>query len=286
MIYTLLDCDHLLALLAPCRWASGVESNVRDIIESGHVYITDHFASLIASDGFLSLGQGQSWNISRLENILLRSASLLTADQACRSYQRVTRLDTVLKSRISHTSRIDKSMFMSDYDMEINGDDDDEELDWNPDFIRLVNEILTAVEQCLVRQCSRAMKCNQWQRMDAELQQKVQKLACLTEPAERRAPSSRQKVSFVLVKCALCYIQVSFSILFFFFFQPASFNSSSVQSNRAHDLYQVKMAIQAHTKRSQVGYTTSKSQANVQTLAKVRESKPAIEAGNIKLLYQ
>lgn len=199
MIYTLLDCDHLLALLAPCRWASGVESNVRDIIDSGHVYVTDHFASLIASDGFLSLGQGQSWNISRLENMLLRSASSLTVDQACRSYQRVTRLDTVLKAKInkSHMSRIDKSMFMSDYDMEINGDEDDEELDWNPDFIRLVSEILTAVEQCLVRQCSRAMKCNQWQRLDPELQQKVQKLACLTEPAERRIQSARPKVCFL-----------------------------------------------------------------------------------------
>lgn len=197
VIYTLLDCDHLLALLAPCRWASGVESNVRDIIEAGHVYVTDHFASLIASDGFLSLGQGQSWNISRLENMLLRSASLLTTDQACRSYQRVTRLDSVLKAKINKSlmSRIDKSMFMSDYDNEINGDEyDDEELDWNPDFIRLVGEILTAVESCLVRQCSRAMKCNQWQRMDAELQQKAQKLACLTEPAERRIQSSRPKV--------------------------------------------------------------------------------------------
>lgn len=57
VIYTLLDCDHLLALLAPCRWASGIEANVRDIIEAGHVYVTDHYASLIASDGFLSLGQ-------------------------------------------------------------------------------------------------------------------------------------------------------------------------------------------------------------------------------------
>lgn len=198
MIYTLLDCDHLLALLAPCRWATGVESNVRDIIEAGHIYITDHFASLIASDGFLSLGQGQSWNISRLENLLLRAASSLTPDQACRSYQRITRLNTVLNAKINklHTSRIDKSMFLSDYDNEIDGDDEDE-LDWNSEFIRLVSELLVAVEQCLVRQCSRAMKCNQWQRMDGELQKKAQKLACLSEPAERRI-SSRPKVTFSL----------------------------------------------------------------------------------------
>lgn len=187
VIYTLLDCDHLLALLAPCRWASGVEINVRDIIDAGHVYVTEHYASLIASDGFLSLGQGQSWNISRLENMLLRAGSSLTPDQACRSYQRITRLDSVLIAKVNklHTSRIDKSIFMSDYDTEIDVEDE-EELDWNPDFIRLVTEMLAAVEQCLVRQCARAMKCSQWQRMDAELQKKVQKLACLTEPVERR----------------------------------------------------------------------------------------------------
>lgn len=194
MIYSLLDCDHLLALLAPCRWASGVEANVRDIIEAAHVYVTDHFASLIASDGFLSLGQGQSWNISRLENVLIRAASSLSPDQACRSYNRINRLDTVLKAKMNklHTSRIDKSMILSDYDFEIDADDEDE-LDWNPDFIRLVSEMLTAVEQCLVRQCSRAMKSTQWLRMDNELQKKVQKLACLTEPVER-ANSTRPKV--------------------------------------------------------------------------------------------
>lgn len=36
-------------------------------------------------------------------------------------------------------------------------------------------------------------------------------------------------------------------------------NTSAVQSNRTHDLYQVKMAIQAHTKRSQDGHTSIKS---------------------------
>lgn len=185
----MLDCDQLLALLAPCRWATNIEHCVRDIIEAGHDYVADHFASLIASDGFLSLGQGQSWNISRLENMLLRMGSTLTPDQACRSYQRITRLNSVLNAKINklHTSRIDKNIFKSDY-----GNDDDQEedeLDWNPEFIRLVGEILSAVEQCLIRQCSRAMKCIQWQRMDAELRNKIQKLACLSEPVERRSRS-------------------------------------------------------------------------------------------------
>lgn len=36
-------------------------------------------------------------------------------------------------------------------------------------------------------------------------------------------------------------------------------NASIVPNNRAHDLYQVKMAIQAHTKRSQEGHTSIRS---------------------------
>lgn len=199
VIYMLLDCDQLLALLAPCRWASNVEASVRDIIDAGHDYVVDHFASLIASDGFLSLGQGQSWNISRLENMLLRSGSSLTPDQACRSYQRITRLNSVLNAKINklHTSRIDKNIFNSDYGNDVDEfdpDEEDDELDWNPEFIRLVSEIMSAVEQCLVRLCSRAMKSIQWTRMDGELRTKIQKLACLSEPVERR-PRTVPRVS-------------------------------------------------------------------------------------------
>lgn len=187
-----MDCDKLLALLAPCRWAINIENCVRDIIEAGHDYITDHFASIIASDGFLALGQGQSWNISRLENMLMRSGSSLTPDQACRSYQRITRLNSVLHAKINkmHSSRIDKNIFNSDYGNDHDDDDQDEdELDWSDEFIRLVSEVHSAVEQCLVRQCSRAMKCNQWQRMDEALRKKIQKIACLSDPVERRSRS-------------------------------------------------------------------------------------------------
>lgn len=169
-----------------------IENSVRDIIDAAHDYVIDHFASLIASDGFLSLGQGQSWNISRLENMLLRSASSLTPDQACRSYQRITRLNSVLHAKVNkmHSSRIDKNIFNSDYGNDHDEDDaEEDDLDWSEEFVRLVSDILSAVEQCLIRQCSRAMKSNQWSRMDEVLRKKIQKLACLSEPVERRSRS-------------------------------------------------------------------------------------------------
>lgn len=148
VLSALLDCDHLIALLASCRWAGAVENTVRDMIDAGHAYISDHFSNLVASDGFLSLGHGQSWNISRLEDILLRTAATLTPDQACRSYQRITRLNSVLGAKVIKmpAGNMSDNGFMDQFDLE-----HEEEMDWNPEFIRLVSALSSAVEQCLIR---------------------------------------------------------------------------------------------------------------------------------------
>lgn len=63
-----------------------------------------------------------------------------------------------------------------------------------------------------------------------------------------------------------------------FFIQSAS-NTSSVPNNRAHDLYQVKMAIQAHTKRSQEYYNAPKSAHVQQQQQQVNDSKNNINIG-------
>lgn len=83
----------------------------------------------------------------------------------------------------------------------VNSDDDDSSLTWNDDFVRLISAILTAVEQCLIRQCARAMRCSSWQRMDPNLKSKIQKLACITDVIEdsnmnnnKKSASLRSKV--------------------------------------------------------------------------------------------
>lgn len=187
--------------MAPCRWAVGIENTVRDILDIAHRYVSEHFASLIASDGFLSLGHGQSWNISRLENLLLRTGSTLTPDQACRSYQRITRLNAVLGARVL---KISSSGLHIDEEPHL---EQEEEMDWNSEFLRLVSGILSAVEQCLTRQCARAMRNNQWQRMDLELRKKIQKLACLSDPSENRRSRSQQS-NKVNGKTSILYINL------------------------------------------------------------------------------
>jgi len=133
----------------------------------------------------LSLGHGQTWNISRLENVLLHTASALSPEQACKSYQRSTRLNKVLNSKII---TIPSTEFYNNDTIKIINDatinNDDNNIDWSDDFIRLVGSIVSAVEQCLTRQCSRAMRTSSWQRMDVELRKKIQKLACLSDPMD------------------------------------------------------------------------------------------------------
>lgn len=200
--------------MAPFRWGGVCENLVRDIMDAAYTYIGDHFASLIASDAFLSLGHDKSCHIPRLQEMLLRTASTLTADQACRSYQRVTRLNTVLQAKV-----IKMPANLGDLAKELQGLQE-EDLEWDAEYIRLVSAILSTVEQCLTRQCSRAMRVTAWQRMDLDLRKKIQTLARLTEPMDLKRG------------------------------KPVSKAFSFGGSTRNQDLYQVKLAIQAHSKRA------------------------------------
>ncbi|CAO1356891.1 unnamed protein product [Diamesa serratosioi] len=231
-----LDCEQILNSLDQCRWnIVNVDNLVRDILDASHGYIMDHFASLIASDSFLSLGHGQNYTISRLEHLLLKTASALTPDQACRSYPRSVRLNQLLTAKIikmpNPLSNENLKSLDRNYDS-IQLRHEEDEMDWNEEFVRLVSALLSAVEQCLIRQCSRAMRANAWQRMDVDLRMKIQKLACLSEPVEdvRKLRSSTSSMNSLRN-------------------YPSQ---SSSQSSRTNDLRQVKLAIQAHTKKTQM----------------------------------
>ncbi|XP_054735660.1 uncharacterized protein LOC129242827 [Anastrepha obliqua] len=241
---TVLDCDNLLTQLATYRWSGICESLVRDILDAAYTYIADHFASLIASDSFLSLGHDRSCHIPRLESVLLRTASSLTPDQACRSYQRVTRLNTVLQAKV-----IQMPANLGELAKELQGLQE-EDLDWDAEYIRLVSAILSAVEQCLIRQCSRAMRVTAWQRMDLDLRKKIQTLARLTEPMDLK----RSK--------------------------PVSKAFTFSGSTRNQDLHQVKLAIQAHSKRAMAQDTQLYKATQTQEVGNVQTTERGVQANN------
>lgn len=196
----LLNCDSLITMLSSCRWAIGVENTVRDLIDTARAYVADHFANLLASDCFLSLGQDQCANIARLENLLLRTASTLTPEQACRSYQRVHRLNGALRAKVKQTKETaggsggggvvsSESSTPTTSSLSSSGDNDADTGTWNAEFLRFVEAILLAIEHCLTRQCARAMRTQQWQRMELELRKRIQGLACLTDSMESKRSS-------------------------------------------------------------------------------------------------
>ncbi|XP_050073214.1 uncharacterized protein LOC126561277 [Anopheles maculipalpis] len=247
VLTTILDSEQLLTLLHPYKWSIEVENVVRDILDTAYDYIADHFASLLASDSFLSLGQNYRWAIPHLEPILLPAANNLSPDQACKSYPRATRLQKLLQAKVltmTTTTTTSTPMSSSDntnvvniYEKQTKASDaggtrkevdynlQEEEMDWCDEFVGMVNAILSAVEQCLIRQCARAMRVSSWQRMDVELRNKIQKLACLMETTDERKSRSRYS------------------------FSSQTSSSSSVHS-RSNDMRQVRLAIQAHTKRT------------------------------------
>uniref|UniRef100_A0A182WKY5 BTB domain-containing protein n=1 Tax=Anopheles minimus TaxID=112268 RepID=A0A182WKY5_9DIPT len=254
VLTTILDSEQLLTLLHPYKWSVEVENVVRDVLDTAYDYIADHFASLLASDSFLSLGQNYRWAIPHLEPILLPAANNLSPDQACKSYPRATRLQKLLQAKVlTMTTTTSTPMSSSDntnvvniYEKQTKANDganrkevdynlQEEEMDWCDEFVGMVNAILSAVEQCLIRQCARAMRVSSWQRMDVELRNKIQKLACLMETTDERKSRSRYSYS------------------------SQTSSSSSVHS-RSNDMRQVRLAIQAHTKRTLENGQTNQNQ--------------------------
>jgi BTB/POZ domain-containing protein 8 len=234
----ILDCEDMLKNLETCRWdVIDVDNLVRDVLDSAHCYIMDHFASLIASDSFLSLGHGEKSTIARLENLLLRTAAGLSADQACRSYPRAVRLNQLLTAKVILPNPMsnDSLQTMDRLSSNIQLRKEDEALGWHEDFVGLVSALMTAIEQNLIRQCSKAMRCSSWQRMDADLRSKMQKLACLSDTDDlRKLRSSASSAASV-----------------------RNYSVSSSISSRSNDLRQVKLAIQAHNRKIHGGYENS-----------------------------
>ena len=244
----------MLKNLDACRWnIINVDHLVRDILNSAHNYVLDHYASLIASDSFLSLGHGDTYTISRFENLLLRTAAVLTPDQACRSYPRAVRLNQLLTAKVIQMPNplSNESLQIMDrvHSIQLRQEDQD---GWNEEFIGLVSALLSAIEQCLIRQCSKAMRCSSWQRMDADLRSKMQKLACLTDTEElRRLRSSTSSIGSL-----------------------RNYSASSSVSSRTNDLRQVKLAIQAHARKTQGGPPLEPSNIPVIKKTLVRPNNP------------
>lgn len=249
----ILDCEDALKVIDSCRWDTTDVFNVINILlDSVRDYIMDHFSSLIASDSFLSLGHDRKDVIPRLEHPILKAAAKLSPEQACKSYPRAMRLNTLLNAKlIKFPSPLSNESFKPFERIQLRDEDEGEE--WNDEFIKLVSAMLCAVEQSLIRQCNKAIKCSSWQRIDVDLRSKIQKIACVTENEDN---SSRRNLRSSVTSLG-----------------SVRSNSASSTTSRANDLRQVKLVIQAHSQ---------KLKADNQTITvlttKVSKPKPQLQA--------
>lgn len=227
----ILDCEDVLKVLNSCKWDTTDVCNVVNVLlDSVREYIMDHFASLIASDSFLSLGHDREDVILKLEHSILKAAAKLSPEQACKSYPRAMRLNTLLNAKlIKFPSPLSNESFKPFERIQLR--DEDSGVEWNDEFIKLVSALLCAVEQSLIRQCNKAIKCSAWQRMDPDLRSKIQKIACVTEiddcSLRRTLRSSVTSLGSNSVRST----------------------SASSTTSRANDLRQVKLVIQAHSQK-------------------------------------
>ncbi|CAH1395068.1 unnamed protein product [Nezara viridula] len=169
ILETVMGCDKLEATIPNVRWANPVFALNSKLHEATVKYISQHFASILASQAFMTLGQEDSWTVTRLEETLLNISKSLSPDQACQSYKRIK----IILSDINNS--------------------DPEVIDWKLEFLELLTKLETSIEDCLIRQAGRAARTTSWAKMDLALRRRIQEAACLVfTPGPRPASASRE----------------------------------------------------------------------------------------------
>jgi BTB/POZ domain-containing protein 8 len=163
-----MDCDKLLTILPNVRWAEPVFRLVSNLLDACMKYITDNYSSVLGNENFQSLDRELNWNISRLEAHLLAAAERLSPEQACKTY-----------------GKLDKML-----DCQRADDVEATTTKWSPLFTDLINKIRAKVEKSLVRDAARAARTSAWLKMDLDLRNRIQNLACLII-LPNEAPSKR-----------------------------------------------------------------------------------------------
>ncbi|XP_026482801.1 uncharacterized protein LOC113391038 [Ctenocephalides felis] len=182
---TVLDCECLLSELPETRWATRVEALTLSLLEHAHMFVADKFPAILTANSFLSLG-GLMWrNVSRLRTTLNEAACTLAPEQACRSYQRLARLGTLVRCGLStsglskmtpdkHNNQIGEKIF--EINQSVNDGSGDMDTSWHPEFVSLVEELTSSVERCLAKQGSRATRAISWSRLEPKLRRRIQEL--------------------------------------------------------------------------------------------------------------
>ncbi|XP_073976299.1 uncharacterized protein isoform X4 [Rhodnius prolixus] len=157
VLHTILGCESLEATVPNVRRAQSVLALSTKLHEVAVKYLTQHFAAVITSDAFMTIGKEDAWTVTRLEETLLSASRNLSPDQACQSYRKLKAVIANISATCQETC----------------------EMAWKVEFIDLLGQLETTVEDCLVRQAGRAARTTSWSQMDLALRRRIQEIACL-----------------------------------------------------------------------------------------------------------
>ncbi|XP_011499063.1 PREDICTED: uncharacterized protein LOC105363146 [Ceratosolen solmsi marchali] len=214
ILQSIMDCDKLLTTLPNVRWAEPVFRLASNLLDACMKYLTDNYSGVLNNENFQSLNRELTWNISRLEDHLLAAAERLSPEQACKAY---ARLDKMLNCQLADDAECAKSK-------------------WNSLFMDLISKMRIQVEKSLIRDAARASRTNAWLKMDLDIRNRIQTLACLVI-LPNEAPSKRPSRHSNFLK------------------DPKQSQESKTPVNRTppsknFDLRRMKMAISEHNDRT------------------------------------
>ncbi|XP_024081684.1 uncharacterized protein LOC106661480 isoform X2 [Cimex lectularius] len=166
VLETIMGCEKLEATVTNVKWAQTVINMNLKLHEASVKYLTQHFADVLSSEAFIRIGKEDVWTMTRLEETLLSISRTLSPDQSCQSYKKIKNLLASIRR---------------DEEMEIN---------WRMEFLDLLTQLESSVEDCLVRQAGRAARTASWAQMDLALRKKIQEMACLVFTPGPRSSSA------------------------------------------------------------------------------------------------
>lgn len=142
VLETTVSCDKLLRSIPSLRWAESIVQLALQLAEACQIYMCQHFTAILSTPTFLALDSSVNWNLSQAEECLLSAADSLGVEQGCRSYGKCHRMLEQV---------------------------------WSPRFAQLLVKLKLQIEQCLIRQPEKLVRCTGWARLDPQLRYLIAK---------------------------------------------------------------------------------------------------------------
>ncbi|XP_053202528.1 uncharacterized protein LOC128387364 [Panonychus citri] len=156
IIDVILNVDRLAKTTPKVKWAEPIFSLIGRLIEQCVNFVAGSYDLIVASDSFISLGRGNSWNISALEETFLAAMNNLTPDTACKTLVKLNNIISIAEN--------EKAFGYGPY---------------AEPYVSLVRKMYRHCERSLVQNVNQAVIAPNWSLLPLEVQQKIKDSAII-----------------------------------------------------------------------------------------------------------